>query len=174
MTFSEYAHEQERHFRGQEGAENEAYWTRQFEKLPPLLNLPIDRPRPALKSFHGATFRKKVPAEAYRSIKKAGAQQKCTLFVTLLSGFHALLSRLCGQEDIVVGVPAAGQSLIDERTLVGHCVNFVPLRADFSADPSMSEFLQQMRQRLLDAYDHQNYTYGRLVRKLAIARDPSR
>jgi len=174
MTFSEYAHEQKRHFSGQEGAENEAYWTRQFEKLPPLLNLPIDRPRPALKSFRGATFRKKISAEAYRSIKKAGAQQKCTLFVTLLSGFHALLSRLSGQEDIVVGVPAAGQSLVEGRTLVGHCVNFVPLSGNFSGDPSMSEFLQQMRQRLLDAYDHQNYTYGRLVRKLAISRDPSR
>lgn len=174
MTFSEYAHEQKRHFSGQEGAENEAYWTRQFEKLPPLLNLPIDRPRPALKSYHGATFRKKVSAEAYRSIKKAGAQQKCTLFVTLLAGFHALLCRLSGQEDIVVGVPAAGQSLIEGRTLVGHCVNFVPLRGSFSGDPSMSEFLQQLRQRLLDAYDHQNYTYGRLVRNLAISRDPSR
>jgi amino acid adenylation domain-containing protein len=174
MSFSDYACDQERHFRGQEGAENEAYWTKQFAQLPPSLNLPIDRPRPALKSFDGATFRKKINAATYKSIQKAGAHQKCTLFVTLLSGFHALLSRLSGQDDIVVGIPAAGQTLIDDRTLVGHCVNFVPLRADLSNDPAMSEFLQQMRQTLLDAYDHQNYTYGRLVRKLAIARDPSR
>ncbi len=174
MSFSDYAGDQERHFRGQEGAENEAYWTKQFAQLPPSLNLPIDRPRPALKSFDGATLRKKIAAATYKTIQKAGAHQKCTLFVTLLSGFHALLSRLSGQDDVVVGIPAAGQTLIDDRTLVGHCVNFVPLRGDLSNDPAMSEFVQQMRQTLLDAYDHQNYTYGRLVRKLAIPRDPGR
>ena len=174
MSFSDYACDQERHFRGQEGAENEAYWTKQFAQLPPSLNLPIDRPRPALKGFDGATFRKKIDAATYKAIQKAGAHQKCTLFITLLSGFHALLSRLSGQDDIVVGIPAAGQTLVDDRTLVGHCVNFVPLRGKFSNDLAMSDFLQQMRQTLLDAYDHQNYTYGRLVRKLAIPRDPSR
>lgn len=174
MPFSQYAVEQEAHFRGKEGTENETYWTRQFAELPPLLNLPIDRPRPALKEFHGATYRKHISAENYKAIKKAGTQQKCTLFVTLLGGFHALLSRLSGQDDIVVGVPAAGQSLIEDRSLVGHCVNFVPLRGNLAGDPTISAFLQQMRQTLFDAYDHQNYTYGRLVRKLAIPRDPAR
>ena len=174
MTFAEYSRAQEVHFRGDEGASNEAYWTRQFAQLPPMLNLPVDRPRPNLKSFTGSTYRKHVSAAAYKSIKQAGAQQKCTLFVTLLSGFHALLSRLSGQDDIVVGIPAAGQSLIEDRNLVGHCVNFVPLRGVFSEDTTMSQLLDQMRKKLLDAYDHQNYTYGRLVRKLSIPRDPGR
>jgi len=174
MTFSEYAREQERHFQGVEGAENEAFWTEQFAQLPPLLNLPIDRPRPPMKNFAGATYRRKLDAASYKTIKRAGAQQKCTLFVTLLAGFHVLLSRISGQGDIVVGIPTAGQSLIEDKNLVGHCVNFVPLRGDLSADPSMAQFLEQIRKTLLDAYDHQNYTYGRLVRKLSIPRDPSR
>ncbi len=174
MAFSEYATAQQLHFRGAEGVENETFWTKQFAELPPLLNLPLDRPRPSMKSFAGATYRRRIGAEAYKAIKRAGTQQKCTLFITLLSGFHVLLSRLGGQDDIVVGIPAAGQSLIEDRTLVGHCVNFIPLRGRLGADLSMSQFLDQMRKTLFDAYDHQNYTYGRLVRKLSIPRDPSR
>ena len=174
MAFSEYARAQEAHFRGPEGASNEDYWVKQFEQLPPMLNLPLDRPRPGMKSYAGATYRKQIPAAAYKEIKRAGAQQKCTLFVTLLAGFEALLSRLSGQDDIVVGIPAAGQSLIEDRNLVGHCVNFVPLRGVLTEGITMPQFLEQMRKKLLDAYDHQNYTYGRLVRKLSIPRDPGR
>ncbi|HKF25130.1 MAG TPA: aminotransferase class III-fold pyridoxal phosphate-dependent enzyme, partial [Candidatus Acidoferrum sp.] len=174
MTFAEYSRAQEAHFRGEEGALNEAYWIEQFAELPPMLNLPVDRPRPNLKSFTGATYRKHISQAAYKTIKQAGARQKCTLFVTLLGGFHALLSRLAGQDDIVVGIPAAGQSQIEDRNLVGHCVNFVPLRAILGEDTTMSQLLEQVRKKLLDAYDHQNYTYGRLVRKLSIPRDPGR
>lgn len=174
MSFGEYAHAQKLHFESPEGRANEDYWTKQFSTLPVPLHLPLDRPRPAMKSFTGATYRKKIGAEAYKTIKRTGAQQKCTLFVTLLGGFHALLSRLSAQDDIVIGIPAAGQSLVEDKTLVGHCVNFVPLRARVSGDSSMSEFLAVTRKTLLDAYEHQNYTYGRLVRKLSIPRDPAR
>ncbi|HXN23479.1 MAG TPA: amino acid adenylation domain-containing protein [Candidatus Dormibacteraeota bacterium] len=174
MSFSAYAQAQKLHYESSEGHQNEEYWTRQFATLPPPLNLPIDRARPTMKSFAGATYRKRIDAAAYKKIKRAGAQQKCTLFVTLVAGFHVLLSRLCAQEDIAVGIPAAGQSLVEDKTLVGHCVNFVPLRGNVAGDLSMAQFLEQIRKNLLDAYEHQNYTYGRLVRKLSIPRDPSR
>jgi amino acid adenylation domain-containing protein len=174
LTFREYALAQEAHFLGAEGAANEDFWVKQFAELPPLLSLPLDRPRPAFKSFDGATYRKKIDAATYKKIKQAGAKQKCTLFVTLMAGFHGLLSRLTGQDDIVVGIPAAGQSLVENKVLVGHCVNFVPLRGRLTGDPTVAQFLDQMRKTLFDAYDHQNYTYGRLVRKLSIPRDPSR
>ena len=174
MSFEAYAASQKKHFESQEGREIEEFWVSQFKTLPPLLDLPLDRPRPANKSFDGATFRFHIPAEAYRAIKKAGAQQKCTLFVTLLAGFQALLSRLSGLDDIVVGVPAAGQSLLEDQVLLGHCVNFLPLRANFDGDPTLADYLAHVKKTVLDAYDHQNYTYGRLVRKLSIPRDPSR
>jgi amino acid adenylation domain-containing protein len=174
MSFEAYARSQKKYFENGEAQKVEDYWTAQFKDLPPLLDLPLDRPRPTSKSYEGATYRCRIPAETYRGIKKAGAQQKCTLFVTLLAGFQALLSRLSGQDDIVVGVPAAGQSLIEEEILVGHCVNFLPLRARFTSDPLLSDYLTQIKRTVLDAYDHQNYTYGRLVRKLTIPRDPSR
>lgn len=174
MAFAEYANSQAKFVDSPEGHKIERYWLEQFRQPAPLLNLPIDRPRPAIKQFDGATYRTKIGPEFYNRIKKFGAGQKCTLFITLLAGFQILLSRLSGQNDVVVGVPTAGQSLLDDAVLVGHCVNFIPLRGRLSGNPTGGEFLAQMKQTVLAGYEHQNYTYGRLVRKLALQRDPSR
>ena len=174
MSFSVYAEAQRQHFTSPQCESTEKYWLEQFKRPVPQLDLPLDRPRPSVRSNKGATRRRHVSSEIHQAVKKAGAQHKCTLFATLLAGFQALLGRLSGQDDIVVGIPAAGQSILEDATLVGHCVNFLPVRADLSSDPSMSEFLGQVRRTLLDAYEHQNYTYGRLIQKLAIQRDPSR
>jgi amino acid adenylation domain-containing protein len=174
MPFADYANSQVKFTSSPEGMNVEHYWLEQFKQPAPLLNLPVDRARPPIKEFRGATHRTKIDAESYNRIKKFGASQKCTLFVTLLAGFQILLSRLTGQDDIVVGIPTAGQSLLDDVVLVGHCVNFIPLRGRLAGNPTGAEFLAQMRQTVLAGYEHQNYTYGRLVRKLALQRDPSR
>jgi amino acid adenylation domain-containing protein len=174
MGFGAYARLQAEHFKSSEGAANEEYWVEQFKQPVAPLDLPLDRPRPAIKSYAGATLRRVIPVETYRRVKQVAAKQKCTLFVALLAGFQALLSRLSGQNDIVVGIPAAGQSLLEDEMLVGHCVNFLPLRGHLDNAPSMGAYLDQVKATLLDAYDHQNYTYGRLVRTLSIQRDPSR
>jgi len=174
MSFATYSKSQSEFLKGPEGTNVEKFWLEQFQQPAPLLDLPTDRPRPAVKEFKGATYRTRIGADAYNAIKKLGAKQKCTLFVTLLSGFQILLSRLSGQDDIVVGIPTAGQSLVDDAVLVGHCVNFIPLRGKPDADTTAAQFLAQMKQTVLAGYEHQNYTYGRLVRKLQIPRDPSR
>ena len=174
MSFATYARSQADFLNGPEGAKVEKFWLEQFEQPAPLLDLPIDRPRPSVKEFKGATYRRKIGVAAYSSIKKLGAKQKCTLFVTLLSGFQILLSRLSGQTDVIVGIPTAGQSLLDDAVLVGHCVNFIPLRGRLTGDPTAADFLAQMKQTVLAGYENQNYTYGRLVRKLSLQRDPSR
>ena len=174
MQFSEYARAQSSVPVSAELALVETYWLKQFEQLPPVLNLPTDRPRPAVKSFEGSTVRAFIDAATYKQIKKAGAQQGCTLFVTLLSGFATLLHRLTAQDDIVIGIPTAGQSLLDDGNLVGHCVNFLPVRARMPENQKASALLQQLKRTLLDAYENQTYTYGTLVRKLKMRRDPSR
>src|SRR4029079_12379940 len=107
-------------------------------------------------------------------IKQLGSKNGCTLFVTLLAGFQTVLHRLSNQNDIVVGIPTAAQSLVEGGNLVGHCVNFLPIYGQFSKGLAFSKLLAQMKTSLLDAYDHQTYTYGTLVRKLATPRDPSR
>ena len=152
----------------------EAYWVGEYTEPALPLELPLDRPRPALKSYQGSTFTGRIDAAAYQRIKKAGAKSGSTLFGTLLSGFQALLARLSGQSDIVVGIPAAAQSLLGEQVLVGHCVNFLPVRMKLDPDAAVKDLLAGTRRKVLEAYEHQSYTYGTLVRKLAIPRNPSR
>jgi amino acid adenylation domain-containing protein len=174
MSYREYAIDQAQHRDSDEFGQTEQYWLDQFKTLPPLLELPTDRPRPSVRSFKGSTVRHIIAAAQYKAIKRAGAQQRCTLFATLLAGFQTLLSRLSGLDDVVVGIPVAGQKLLDGCTLVGHCVNFLPLRARPTDGTVTSEFMQQTQRALLDANEHQNYTFGSLIQKLKIERDPSR
>ncbi len=173
-SFLEYAREQKQQQSSPEIKKVEEYWLRQFERPAPVLELPTDRPRPAMKSFEGATYRATIPADFYRNIKKTGAKNGCTLFVTLLAAYELLMCRLANQDDVVVGIPAAAQALLEGNSLVGHCVNFLALRAHINKDLSFVDFAKQVKRSVLDAYDHQNYTYGTLVRKLGIPRDPSR
>jgi amino acid adenylation domain-containing protein len=173
LAFSAYARAQrERDPRELERVET--FWLRQFQTLPAPLALPTDRPRPEEKSFKGATRSTRIAAADYAAIRKAGAREGCTLFVTLLTAFSALMGRLADQEDVVVGVPAAGQSLLDGGALVGHCVDFLPLRAAWGRETSLSELLTSTKRHVLDAYEHQTYTLGTLVRKLSPARASNR
>jgi amino acid adenylation domain-containing protein len=174
MQFSRYAISQAEWVRSSEREAVAAWWAERFAKPVSPLELPADRPRGSLKSYAGDTARLTIAAAEYQAIKRFGAKQGCTLFATLLAGFKILLHRLSGQSEIVVGIPAAGQSLLDGETLIGHCVNFLPLRTSFEDDPPVSTLLTRVRSTVLDAYEHQNYTYGSLVRRLALPRDPSR
>ena len=174
VSFSEYSRAEYAARNSEERKKVEDYWLSKFKDVPALLELPTDRPRPQVRSYAGATRRTHIGLESYRKIKQLGAKRGCTLFATLLAGYQILLHRLTGQNDIVVGIPTAGQSLLENGNLVGHCVNFLPLRNQFLSGVTFEKFLGSVKQTLLDAYDHQSYTYGTLVRKLAIQRDPAR
>ena len=175
LTFSQYAADENARHESEENSEVEAYWLNEFKTTPSVLQLPTDRPRPAMRGNTGATRRFIFPAEFLKTVKKAGAKQGSTLFATLLGGFSQLIHRLSQQDDVVIGIPMAGQSLLENGgTLVGHCVNFLPIRSRFDAAQSLADSFKQARKKLLDAQDHQNYTYGTLLRKLKIQRDSSR
>ncbi|MFN2386111.1 MAG: amino acid adenylation domain-containing protein, partial [Thermoanaerobaculia bacterium] len=171
-SFAEYA-AQERE--DQDAASrSESYWLGRFSTLPSPLELPLDRPRPPVKSDRGATERRLLDPALTRAVRTAGAREGATLFATLLAAFEVLLHRLTGQRDLVVGVPAAGQSRTGAEDLVGHCVNFLPVRAAVSPRSSFRNHLRETRARILEAYENQAFTYGSLVRRLALPRDPSR
>src|SRR4029077_10365858 len=150
VRFSEYATKQRAGYGSSESAAVESYWLGQFKDIPAPLDLPVDRPRPSVKGYAGTTYRARIDAEAYRKIKSMGSKRGCTLFATLLAGFETLLHRLAYQNDIVVGIPAAGQSLLDDGSLVGHCVNFLPLRASFRDGLSFTALLGEVKKTLLD------------------------
>jgi amino acid adenylation domain-containing protein len=173
MAFSDYARAQAARSDA-ELAKTESYWLQEFREPPAPLALPTDRPRPDIKTFAGASHCRRIDAKLYQAVKKAGARQGSTLFVTLLAAFQALTGRLAGQQEVVVGVPTAGQSLLEDQILVGHCVNFLPIRGSWTRETTVAQFLSATAKRVLDAYEHQDTTFGTLVRKLALAREAGR
>ncbi|HVY25575.1 MAG TPA: amino acid adenylation domain-containing protein [Polyangiaceae bacterium] len=153
---------------------DEDYWLKQFTGEIPILDLPGDRPRPARKTYAAGREDAVLEPELVAAVRKAGAKARSSLFATLLAGFKALVFRLTGQEDLVVGIPAAGQAVEGHTNLVGHCVNMLPLRSAVRADEPFTQLLGRVRKTLLDAQEHQAFSFGELLTKLPIGRDPSR
>jgi amino acid adenylation domain-containing protein len=158
----------------------ETYWLRQFANPPASIDLPTDRPRPGIKTYRADNRDLTLSPVLHASLKRAAAAQGCTLFTYLVASLNVWLHRLTGQTDLVVGFPAAGQSAMRNqgnhagRFLVGHCVSFLPLRSNCESNLPFKEYLKEVGRQVLDAYDHQNYTFGYLVKKLNLPRDPSR
>ncbi len=174
VPFSSYALKEFEETQAGTYAENERYWIEVFTGHTPVLDLPTDRPRPAMKSYKGATLQSSLGAELSGELKKISSRLGCTLYVTLLSAFQILLHRLTRQSEVVVGISSAGQALYEDASLVGHCVHFLPILSVLSRAITVKEHMATTRGQLLDAYDHQEFTYGTLLRKLPIQRDSSR
>ncbi len=174
MSFADYSRTLASEKSGEEFRKAEAYWLAQFPDGAPVLELPTDRPRPPVKTFAAAMESRRFSDERFARLKKATGSLGGTVFTTLLSSFATLLHRLTGQEDIVVGIPAAGQTMIGCNELVGHCLNFLPLRLKPVGATPFASFARGVQQLVLDAYDHQQITYGAMVQKLKLPRDTSR
>ncbi|MFD0751104.1 amino acid adenylation domain-containing protein [Mucilaginibacter calamicampi] len=151
-----------------------AYWLELYKNNIPLLDLPTDRARRSPRSFKGRRIDQPMSATLASQIKAAGAKAGTSLVTTLLAAFEVFLYKKTQQTDIVVGLPASGQAASGLTSVVGNCVNLLPLRSHISPDLPFSEYLKKRKKEVLDAYDHQNLTFGELIRKLYIPRDASR
>jgi amino acid adenylation domain-containing protein len=171
MSFAEYARI-ENSSADVTAAEN--FWVNKFANGAPVLELPTDRPRPQVKTYAGAMESSTLDPERYARLKKASPKLGGTLFATLLSSFATLLHRITGQDDLVIGVPSAGQTRVGRDELIGHCLNFLPLRLQPAGERAFREFAVEVKEQVLEAYDHQNYTFGSLLQKLTLPRDTSR
>ncbi len=160
--------------RAEQTGEAIEYWREQFADLPPVLDLPTDRPRPAQKTYNGTSYHYEFDADVIQAVRATAKRQKSSLFIMLLTAYNVLLHRLTNQSDIVVGIPLAGQAFAGMDNLVGHCVNIVPLRSRFASDTPFNALLGDVRSSFLDAQEHQPITFGTLVRELNVPRDPSR
>ena len=149
------------------------YWQQQLADVPPLLDLPTDRPRPPVQSFRGSSQTFELNGELTQELKKLSRQSGTTLFMTLLAVFMTLLSRYSHQEDIVVGTPIANRNRQEIESLIGFFVNTLVLRVDFSGNPSFRELLKRTRQVTLDAYCHQDLPFEKLVEELQPERNLS-
>lgn len=153
---------------------NEAYWVDLFKDKVPVLDIPTSFTRPPRRSFKAESRLLLLDKTTISSLKKFSAGAKTSLTVVLLAGFKILLHRLAGQEDIVVGIPAADQAVTGLHNLVGHCVNTLPLKSHVSGNMAVMDFIRQVKGDMLSAYDHQRFTYGSLLKKIKVSRDLSR
>ncbi|KOY61429.1 hypothetical protein AM629_13925 [Photorhabdus heterorhabditis] len=139
------------------------YWRTILADVPVLLDLPTDRPRPVQQSFAGNLLPVNLDAELTQSLKRLSEQQGGTLFMTLLSAWAMVLSRLSGQEDLVIGTPSAGRSRQEVESLIGFFVNTLALRIDLSGAPNVVELLARVRQTALAAQEHQDLPFEQVV-----------
>ncbi|MEG0880757.1 MAG: amino acid adenylation domain-containing protein, partial [Janthinobacterium sp.] len=140
-----------------------AYWRAQLDGAPPLLELPLDHPRPARQSYRGARLAFALEAPLALALRRLSARHGATLFMTLLAGWSALLSRLGGQDDIVIGTPVANRPLPELEALPGFFVNTVALRVRLHGDPTVAELLARVRATALAAYEHQDLPLDQVV-----------
>ena len=173
IQYADYAVWQRERQRGERLQDELAYWRKQLEGLEPL-ELPTDRARPPQASYQGARHDFEVPRALIDQLRRLSRREGTTLHMTLLAAFQTLLARYSGQEDIAVGVPIAGRQHEELEPLIGFFVNTLVLRTDMSGQPTFRELLGRVRRVSLEAYDHQDLPFEKLVEELNPERDLSR
>lgn len=173
VQYTDYARWQREYLQGPELQRQLDYWKSRLAGLEQL-SLPTDKPRPAYLSGQGGSVRFSLSRELSEALYATGSRSGVTPFMLLLAAFAVLLSRYSGQSDIAVGTPIAGRRHGEFENLIGFFVNTLVMRTDLAGDPSFDEVLRRVRHTALDAYDHQDLPFERLVEELAPARDRSR
>ena len=150
------------------------FWQKQLDGTLPVLELPADKPRPALQSFHGSNVFFNIPAALVQDLKSLGAREGCTFFMTVLAAFQVLLQRYSSAEDIVIGTPLAARNPGELAPLIGLILNMAALRCDLSGNPTFIELLRRTRDTTLDAFSNSDLPFEALTQHLKFERDPSR
>jgi amino acid adenylation domain-containing protein len=143
-----------------------SWWKDQLAGLPPLLELPTDRPRPAVQTFRGATLPVVLPPGTAAAVQALSRRSGTTPFMTLLAAFLALLHRSARLDDLAVGSPIANRGRAEIEGLIGFFVNTLVLRADLAGDPPFGELLARVQAVAAGAYAHQDLPFERLVEEL--------
>ncbi|MET8222753.1 non-ribosomal peptide synthase/polyketide synthase [Streptomyces sp. NPDC005301] len=172
VQYADYAHWQ-RTASGAGTGEHLAYWKEQLAGTEPL-DLPTDRPRPAVRTGNGATARLVLPPATARRLARVGRDRGATLFTTLVAAAQTFLARLSGERDIAVGTVTSGRDRPETQNLIGFFVNTLVLRSRVDTGRPFPEFLADVRQTVLDAFAHQEVPFEQVVDEVQPARDTSR
>jgi amino acid adenylation domain-containing protein len=163
IQFADFAIWQQEFMEEQMAETQLAYWKRKLVGAPALLPLPTDFPRPAAPSFRGKALRIEVPAELSLSLKQLSRRAGCTLYMTMLAAFLALLRRYTDQDDLCVGTGLANRRWKETEGLLGMIINTVALRAELAGDPSFEELLCRVREVTIEAYANQDIPFDRVI-----------
>ena len=159
---------------GAEGERHWDYWRQQLSRPLPVLDLPTDFARPAVRSYAGATKHFYLDSALTRGLLNLCDSLGVSLYTTLLAAFQVLLGRLSGQDDIIVGSPVAGRTRPGFEGLIGYFVNLVPMRGNLSDNPRFDEFVGQVRRTVADGLEHQDFPFSLLLNRLHGNPEPSR
>jgi amino acid adenylation domain-containing protein len=174
VQYADFAAWQREQLRGERLDEQLEYWRGRLGDGIAALDLPADRPRPPVQTYHGADVQVTLPAGCARQLRQLGGSQDASLFMTLLAGLAALLARYSGQDDLAVGTFIANRPRPELERLIGFFVNTLALRIDAGGDPTFAELLARARETCLGAYAHQDIPFEKLLEELHPERDLSR
>ncbi|MGK7905411.1 MAG: amino acid adenylation domain-containing protein [Hormoscilla sp.] len=173
IQYADFVHWQRQWLQGEILNVQLTYWKQQLASAP-VLELLTTYPRPAEQTFQGARLLLVLPQPLTEAMKRLSREEEATPFMTLLAAFQILLSRYCGQEDIIVGTPIAGRHQRETEELIGLFLNSLAIRTNLSGNPSFRELLSRVREITLEAYAHQDLPFEKLVEVLQPERDLSR
>ncbi|MBT8421930.1 MAG: amino acid adenylation domain-containing protein, partial [Gammaproteobacteria bacterium] len=173
VQFADYAVWQAERLQSAAIQDSVSYWTGQLADAPAVLNLPTDRPRPAVQTYNGAWQELRIPRELTTALKRLANERDVTLYMLLLTAFDVLLNRYTGQDDIVIGTPVAGRQQGALENLIGFFINTLALRTRIPEDTTFAGLLAQVKDTALDAYAQQELPFEQLVEEIQPVRDTS-
>ena len=163
LQYADFAGWQREQGQGPAAERGLAYWTERLAGAPAVLELPADRPRPAVPSYRGGAVPIHLAAGTTERLRALARAEGATPFMVLLAAFQLVLARWSGTDDVVVGSPVAGRTRAEVQELIGLFVNTLVLRTDLSGDPTFRALLARVRQTVLGAYEHPDVPFERLV-----------
>ncbi|WP_437928193.1 amino acid adenylation domain-containing protein [Sorangium sp. So ce291] len=173
IQYADFAAWQREHMRDGARSELLAWWKEKLLHAPPLLELPGDRPRPAVQTLRGSTVFFRMEAPLVEPLRQLSVRRDMTVTMVLMAAFAVLLHRYTHRDDILFGMPSANRARLDLEHIMGFVVNTVPIRLDLSGDPSFDDLLQQTRRMCLEVYEHDTLPFDLLVQELRPERSPS-
>jgi amino acid adenylation domain-containing protein len=173
-SFGDFVRWQDEMLAGDEGERLWAYWQRRLAGALPVLDLPTDHPRPAIRSDRGRTHHGALEPGSTGALVALGRERGASLYTTLLAAFQVFLARYAGQDEVIVGSPAAGRTRPGLDGLVGYFVNMLPMRAGIADDPPFAEFLARVRRTVAEGLEHQDFPFRLMVNRRQGSPQPSR
>ena len=166
IGYKDFSEWQNEYLKSERMQEQESYWLKQFSDELPRLNLPLDYPRPAIQSLEGRSVELRLDSELTKRLNNLAQEAGATLYMVLLSAVNILLSKYTRQDDIVIGSPIAGRPHADLEGIIGMFVNTLAMRNYPMSDKIYDEFLREVKETALTAYENQSYQFEELVDKV--------
>ncbi|WP_428663283.1 non-ribosomal peptide synthetase [Runella sp.] len=174
VQYSQYAIEEYQFQKTEEYTTIKNFWIKQFKDNTPVFDFPTDFQRPATRSYQSRRNDYPIDLALAATLKKVGAKNGSSFITTLIAAFEIFLHKASGKNDVIFGLPTAGQSVTGNTYLIGHCVNMLPIRSHLNPSLTFAEYLRNRKSAILDCYEHQQITFGSLLKEINVPRDPSR